>query len=132
MDTGRDLVACWKDTDLEQEWRCPPVVKASLRQQESQTTQWWKSDQTLPTDQQGVAVLGAPLGQDRGTLSSVPQDSCWARSPVRMASAVVLCCHAGQLFPSGGATSLVRAISLLLTMRTCGIASRSSWISKGL
>ena len=107
-----------------------PVVKTSLRQQESQTpTQWClKGDQTLPTDQQGVVVLGAPLGHAHFiTRKCRPRQRstqfCSAGSPVRVASAVVLCCHAGNYF--------LWVVSLLLTMRTCGIVPRSCWISKG-
>ena len=59
----------------------------------------------------GLLSLGPQnfAGQDRGALGSVPQDSFCARSPVRVASAVVLCCHAGQLFLSMQ-LDLVRAI----------------------
>ena len=116
-----------------------PVVKASLRQQESQTpTQWCgKAIRLCPQTSKGLLSWGRLWGMH----TSLPE-CCRPRQRStqflfrRISSARGFCCC--LVLPRGPTTSfgwcnlLDQSDSLLLTMRTCGIVPRSCWISKGL
>ena len=91
-----------------------PVVKASL--QESQTPTKWcgKATRLCAQTSKGLLSWGRFWGMHTSSpdfctprqrsTQFCPQDSCCAKSPVRVGSVVLLCCHGGQLFPSSGAT----------------------------
>ena len=67
----------------------------------------WRGDSALPSDQQGVTILGTPLGhvdfvrahEDRGTQVAAGSRRSRARSPVCMVDSLLLRGHPGELLP---------------------------------
>ena len=124
--------------------RCPPGCEGIFEAARvaDPNTAVWKGDQTLPTDQQPLVVLGALWGM-RTSLS----ENCRPRQRstqfcsagfllCRISSARGFCCcfalPRGPTISFGWCNLLGQSDSLLLTTRTCGIAPRSCWTLKGL
>ena len=131
MDTGRDLIHVGKTQIWNKSGRCPPGCEGifeAARVAEPHAVVW-KGDQTLPTDQQGVVVLRAPLGhahfRQRSTRFSAGFLLC------KISSARGFCCHfvlpRGPTISFGWCNLTGQSHSLLLTMRTCGTVLRSCW-----
>ena len=102
----------------------------------------WKGDQTLPTDQQGVVVLGALLGHPhfitRILQAKTEEHSVLFRrilvvQDLQCAWLLLLFCAATRANCFLRVCNLIgQSQSVLLTMRTCGTVPRSCWTSKEL
>ena len=93
-----DLCASREDPSVEQRW-VPPPVNGHLHQCSSQMKPEavvWRGDTSLPRCQQGVTILGVPVGQpefvvsflERRTFSFVPTHSSCGRSTGSVVAAV--------------------------------------------
>ena len=133
MDTGRDLIACWEDrsgTRVADD----PVVKASLRQQESQTpTQWCgKGIRLCPQTSKGLLSWGRLWG----IHTSSPEFCRPRQRSTRFCSAGFLLCKISSVRGFCCCFVLPRGPTISFgwcnTMRTCGTVPRSCWTSKEL
>ena len=102
----------------------------------------WKGDQTLPTESQGLVVLGAPLGHAdfvaKKLRAKTEEHTVLLQRILAVqdlhcawASAVVLRRHTCQLLFARCTTSLVREVRCRPMMSTCGVVLRSCWASRG-
>ena len=91
MGTGRISLHAGKTQIWNKSGRCPPgcegIFEAARVADPNAVV--WKGDQTLPTDQQGVVVLGAPLGHH----TSLPENCRPRQRSTQFCSAGFLLCR---------------------------------------